>query len=221
MGITYESGDRRPIASREWKLSRVAASWLAAHGISPNAISVAGMIVGLAAGACLAGTAHAARGERVLWFIGAVFIQCRLLANMLDGMVAVEAKRASPLGELFNEVPDRVSDSAILIGFGLAAGGNVLLGIMAALTAMFTAYVRAVGRVAGAAQEFCGPMAKQQRMFLVTLIALYCAAVPRAWRIISGISIVEITLWLIIIGCVGTALRRLVRSGKALRARTP
>jgi phosphatidylglycerophosphate synthase len=150
MGVPYESGDRRPIASREWKLSRMAAHWLAARGISPNAISVAGMIVGLAAGACLAGTAQAARAERTLWLIGAVFIQLRLLANMLDGMVAVETKRASPVGELFNEVPDRVSDSAILIGLGFAAGGSALLGLAAALTAMFTAYVRAVGKAAGA-----------------------------------------------------------------------
>jgi len=221
MGQTYESGDRRPIASREWKLSRAATRWLAARNVSPNAISVAGMMAGLAAGACLAGTAYAERSERVLWFAGAVLIQLRLLANMLDGMVAVETKRASPVGELFNEVPDRISDSAVLIGLGFAAGGSPLLGLAAALTAMLTAYVRAVGKVAGAPQEFCGPMAKQQRMFLVTAVALFCAMAPRSWRIISNVNVIELALGVIILGCIWTALRRLMRTGKALQTKTP
>src|SRR5207245_4613587 len=117
-------------------------------------------------------------GERVAWLAAALLIQLRLLANMLDGMVAIECRRASPVGELFNEVPDRISDVATLIGAGYAAGGDVTLGYLAACVALFTAYVRAMGKAAGANQEFGGPMAKQQRMFIVTVIAVYCAVVP-------------------------------------------
>ena len=211
MGDTYKTGDRRPIASREWKLSQTVARRLVERGVSPDGISVAGMMAGLAAGACLVGTAQAGRSERILWVAGAVLIQLRLLANMFDGMVAIEAKRASPVGELFNEAPDRVSDSAVLIGLGFAANGSPLLGLTAALTAMFTAYVRAIGKVAGAAQEFCGPMAKQQRMFLVTAIALFCAVAPQRWRFVSDVSIVQLALALMILGCIWTALRRLRR----------
>ena len=46
----------------------------------------------------------------------------RLLANLLDGMVAIGRGIASPVGELFNEVPDRVSDTAVLLGLGVAGG---------------------------------------------------------------------------------------------------
>ena len=42
--------------------------------------------------------------------------QYGLLANLLDGLVAVEGGRRSPTGELFNEVPDRVSDVLVLAG---------------------------------------------------------------------------------------------------------
>src|SRR5262249_35085490 len=130
----------------------------------------------------LAATAQAPAWERIAWLAGAGLIVLRLLANMLDGMVAIESGRASPVGELYNEVPDRVSDTATLVGAGYAGGGDMVLGYAAACVALFTAYVRAAGKAAGAPQEFCGPMAKQQRMFLVTLIALYCALTPRAWQ---------------------------------------
>ena len=127
-------------------------------------------------GAALIATAGLPEIVRILWIVGAAFIQLRLLANLFDGMVAIARGTASKVGELFNEVPDRVSDSAILIGLGYAPGGQVGLGYAAALAAMMTAYVRAVGKGAGTPNEFCGPMAKQQRMFLATMTCLFCAS---------------------------------------------
>jgi phosphatidylglycerophosphate synthase len=213
-----QTGERRPIASRNWKFSQFASHWLAAKGFSPNAISVAGMMVGLLAGVCFAMTARMPERDRIFWFAGAVCVQLRLLANMLDGMVAVESHRTSRLGELFNEIPDRISDSAALIGLGLTA--DPLLGFAAALAAIFTAYVRAVGKTAGAHQEFCGPMAKPQRMFLVTVLALFCAFAPRDWQSVSGVSVVNGALVLILAGSLLTALRRLFRIAQALRIKT-
>src|ERR1043166_10194144 len=95
---------------------------------------------------------------RLEWLAVAVLVQRRLTANMLDGMVALDSGRASRVGELYNEVPDRVSDAAVFIGAGFAFGGNVTLGYAAAILSIFTAYVRAAGKIAGAQNEFCGPM---------------------------------------------------------------
>ena len=92
---------------------------------------------------------------------------------MLDGMVAVVSGRASKVGELYNEVPDRVSDAAVFIGAGYAWGGNVALGYVATILAIFTACVRAAGKIAGAPNEFCGPMAKQHRMLVITVACVY------------------------------------------------
>ncbi len=130
-------------------------------------------------------------------------------------MVAVLRQIASPVGELFNEVPDRVSDAATLIGFGYAAGSDPLPGFVATIFAIFLAYLRAEGKVAGAHQEFCGPMAKQQRMATVTLVAIACAIVPGAtdWQVPM------FALWLIIAGCIVTAIRRLQRISATLRHR--
>jgi phosphatidylglycerophosphate synthase len=215
MSNATQPGDRRPIASRRWKFSGLATRWLVARGISPNAVSIAGLLAGLLAGGCFATIPRVPEFARWLWLGGAILVQLRLLANMLDGMVAVESKRVSPVGELFNEIPDRLSDSAVLIGLGLA--GNLPLGLGAALAAMLTAYVRSVGKVAGAPQDFSGPMAKPQRMFLVTVVALFHAFTPWSWHHVSGMSLVNILLVVIILGSLGTALRRLRRIARALR----
>lgn len=173
------------------------------------------MFFGCVAGALLAATAHVAPiAERICFALGAGAEQLRLLCNMLDGMVAVESGRASRVGELFNELPDRVSDAATLIGAGYAAGGLPALGFVAACMAMFTAYVRAQGKVAGANQEFCGPMAKPQRMFVITVAALFCAVAPASWQPRWGAAaagILSIALGIIIVGTVITVIRRLCR----------
>lgn len=211
--------NRRPIAARELKLSRLAATWLARRGASANAISTAGMIAGMLAGVSFAWADGAA--APLLWFAAALLIQLRLVANMLDGMVALESGTASRLGELFNEVPDRVSDSATLIGLGYAVGGDIVLGYAAAAAAMATAYIRALGVAAGTRAEFCGPMAKQQRMFVATITAVACgvAALFGAPIAIGGYGLPALALALITAGATITALRRLLRIADQLRSR--
>src|SRR3954454_22136119 len=110
--------DRRPIATRNRKWAQGATAWLASRNVSPNAISVAGMCACIAAGFALGLTS--VEYNRIFWLIAAVGAQLRLTANMLDGMVALVSARASKVGELYNEVRDRVSDAAMFIGAGYA-----------------------------------------------------------------------------------------------------
>jgi phosphatidylglycerophosphate synthase len=211
--------DRRPIATRNRKWAQATTAWLASRNVSPNAISMAGMCACIVAGIALGMTSLA--DYRVLWLVAALGAQLRLTANMLDGMVAIASSRTSKTGELYNEVPDRISDAAVFIGAGFAWGGNVTLGYIATILAIFTAYVRAAGKIAGAPNEFCGPMAKQHRMLVITLICLYAATTPRSWQMISvrdsRIGLVTLGLAAIVIGCVITVIRRVGRIAHALR----
>jgi phosphatidylglycerophosphate synthase len=211
--------DRRPIATRRRKWAQDSARWLATHNVSPNAISIAGMFACIAAGILLALTSSAYC--RLEWLAVAVLVQLRLTANMLDGMVALDSGRASRVGELYNEVPDRVSDAAVFIGAGFAFGGNVTLGYAAAILSIFTAYVRAAGKIAGAQNEFCGPMAKQHRMLVITIMAIYATVAPQSWLIIRAgtreIGLMSIGLAIIVVGCVVTVFRRLRRIAYALK----
>ena len=124
------------------------------------------------------------------------------------------------MGELYNEVPDRVSDAALFIGAGYAWGGNVVLGYIAAILAIFTAYVRAAGKMTGAPNEFCEPMAKQHRMLVITIACLYSMVVPQSWQIFHfdslEIGIMALSLTVIIAGCLVTVVRRLQRISRAL-----
>jgi phosphatidylglycerophosphate synthase len=211
--------DRRPIATRNRKWAQDSTAWLASRNVSPDAISIAGMIACIVAGIALATTSIA--DYRILWLIGAVGAQLRLTANMLDGMVAIASNRTTKTGELYNEIPDRISDAAVFIGTGFAWGGNITLGYIATILAIFTAYVRAAGKVAGAPNEFCGPMAKQHRMLVITIICVYSAVTPRSWQIFtfddSHIGLMALGLVVIVLGAVITVMRRLGRIAHALR----
>lgn len=165
---------RRPIASRGLAPIQALARALAASPVTPNQISVASVAaaalvpVGLLVAGGWAGAVLALAG-----------VQLRLLANVLDGLVAVEGGKSSSAGALYNEFPDRIADSLILVAVGYAAG-LPWLGWLAALLAALTAYVRLFGGSIGQAQSFIGPMAKQHRMAVVT-VALAVAAGAQAW----------------------------------------
>ena len=216
---TAELGDRRPIATRNRKWAQAATAWLATRNVSPNAISIVGMCACIIGGIALGLTSVS--DYRILWLIAAGGAQLRLTGNMLDGMVALASGRASKVGELYNEIPDRVSDAAVFIGAGFAWGGNIALGYIATILAIFTAYVRAAGKIAGAPNEFCGPMAKQHRMLVITLVCLYSAITPRSWQMItfndSQIGLMTLALAVIVVGCVITIIRRVGRIAHGLK----
>jgi phosphatidylglycerophosphate synthase len=211
----YQVTDRRPIAARKLSFFQNLAPRLAKAGVSANLISLLGGVAGIAAGIVLYLTRYTPQPQvRALWIIGAIFVQLRLIANLLDGMVAISSGKASAVGELFNEIPDRVSDPATLIGLGYAIGAWPVLGWLAALLAVLTAYIRIVGKSAGVGSDFCGPMGKQHRMFVVTVLCLFCAFAPHTWQDWRPINA---ALLIIIVGSFFTACRRLLHIAKKLK----
>lgn len=213
-----EPTGRRPLKTRDWPFFKAVAAWLARSGVSPNAISFASIIFGGAAGAAFAATAWTTGPMVSVCFIAAAAcIQLRLIANLLDGMVAVEGGKGGATGDLWNEAPDRISDAATIIGAGFALGGSPLLGFGAALMAVFVAYTRALGASVGAGQCFFGPQAKPHRMALLTVTCVFAAVLPvlsaPAWPLVSG------ALWVIVIGGAITAWRRLAFAARHLHQR--
>lgn len=219
------TADRRPIASRNLAIFQKLAQALASSRVSANAISIAGMFAAAAAAAALVATSYVdGMAQRMLFLAAAGGIQLRLLANMLDGMVAIASNTTSPTGELYNEIPDRVSDTLILAAAGYAVGGVPALGWAAACMALFVTYIRAVGKTLGVPGLFHGPMSKSHRMFTLTVACAFLAIVPEGWRIgwswkgWSG-DILALTLGGIIAGTAVTATRRMMRIGRELNRR--
>src|SRR5438309_3229634 len=164
---------RRPLKTRQRRWAGRIAGWLKRRGVPPNVISVASVVAAAAAAAALLLLpGEAERGQAILLVFAGVFIQLRLLANMLDGLVAIEGGLHSSSGDLFNEVPDRVDDVVILAAAGYAIPALAwapALGWLAAVLALLTAYIRVLGGSLGAPQTFAGPMAKPHRMFILTV----------------------------------------------------
>lgn len=210
---------RRPIPARSSGWARRIAAGLARAGVSPNSISAASVVFALlTAGSTLLAT-RSAGWLAVGWYlVAAAAIGLRLLANLFDGMVAIEGGRRSPSGEVWNELPDRLSDAIVLVTAGIALGTRLgaTLGWSAALVAVFVAYVRALGTSVGLPADFRGPMAKQQRMATLAL-GLVAAAV----EVVLGAPAraIPVALALVVAGGVVTALHRTLGIVRGLEAR--
>lgn len=168
--------DRRPLRSRRARWIRTVAALLAARGVAPNAISIGSVAAAAAAAVSLLQVPGKAPVlQAALLALSAGLILLRMLANVLDGLVAVEGGLKSSTGDLFNEVPDRLADVLLLAGAGYAIPSSPLgqfLGWSAAVLALFTAYVRVFGGSVGLPQSFSGPMAKPHRMFVLVAAVL-------------------------------------------------
>lgn len=211
---------RRQLATRRAGWAVALARWLARRGVRPNAVSVAGIGFAAAAAVAFALVPDLAREARAGALVAAAAgIQLRLLCNLLDGMLAVEEGLQSKTGDIYNEVPDRVADILILLGAGYAARDldyGVTLGWAAALAAVLTAYIRVFGGSIGATQHFIGPMAKQHRMFTLTVATLLAAG-----ETLAGFPprVIRIGLAVVIAGSIVTAFRRIARITAEVKAR--
>jgi phosphatidylglycerophosphate synthase len=210
---------RRPLKTRETSWARALARWLAARRVAPNQISLASIVFAvLGAGAMLAAVFVSGGMRAGLFVAAAVCIQLRLLCNLLDGMVAVEGGLGSPSGEVYNEVPDRIADPLLIVPAGYACGlpFGPELAWMAALLALLTAYIRALGSTLGLAQGFEGPMAKPHRMAAMS-VGLIVAALVTPWAYEGPV--LMLTLAVILLGAILTAARRTRAILNALEAR--
>lgn len=209
------TGSRRPLKSRSTVWAATLAGLLTRTGVRPNTISAASLVFAAAAAVAMGlSRSGLVACEWALFLAAAIGIQLRLLCNLMDGMVAVEGKRKSATGELWNEIPDRLADSVLFVGAGFAADAP-FLGAVVAMGALLTAYIRAFGAGLTGRQDFCGPMAKPHRMALLTAGCLL-AAVATLWNFAPAVILVVLCLTLA--GTTITSWRRIVRLAISLRS---
>src|SRR5437763_1328493 len=183
---------RRPLKTRERAWPRHVAHLLVRLGLTPNQVSAASIIFALLGAAAFAAVPTAATPGRLLLLLGAaICIQLRLLANLPDGLLAIEEGRQTAIGALYNELPDRLGDSLFLAAAGYAAEWPEL-GWASALLAVGTAYVRAFGASLGFGQDYGGPMAKQQRMFVLTAGSVIALVLPHRPVLAAALAIIAL-----------------------------
>ncbi len=207
--------NRRPIKARSVGLFQRLASALAKTNVSPNQISVFSVIFSLIVPISMWILPVGSWSASLLALLG---IQLRLLCNLIDGMVAIEGGKKSPVGEIYNEFPDRIADSLIFFGILLPffeMPGAIALAWATSFFAMFTAYTRVLGAAARTKHYFLGPMAKQHRMAILSVLLL---SIPLLDQLELQWTVAKWTFWGICLGSVVTILRRLIYVVRELKS---
>ena len=209
--LDYEPSSRRPIAAVFQRTASAATRFCVRHGIHPDAISYLSVVAALVAAMCFWKSGAA----RWLLIIAPLFCYLRLWFNMLDGLVAFAAGKASRRGEILNDLPDRISDIVIFVGVAHSGLMNPLIGYWATIAALLTSYVGLFGQALGVQRQFGGIMSKPWRM-----VALHVGAwltfflAPQAS---ATLTIFDWTCLVVIGGCVETIVVRLKRITAALQ----
>lgn len=213
---------RRPLKSRDTNWARAISRALIKMRAKPNIISIFSVVFGLLAGIALYRYGESIEGtvERCLVLCTVVAgVILRLLCNLFDGMVAVDGGFQSAHGELYNDLPDRIADTLIIVGLGYAAAQGdrelwPMLGWVGASAAIFTAYVRTLGAACGTTYIFDGIMAKQKRMAVVIGSCILSALLEPSF--VANGTIFRWALVIIIAGSVWTSASRTVKIAENL-----
>jgi phosphatidylglycerophosphate synthase len=216
--VLYQPASRRPIAELFRRTARAPVYWCVRLGIHPNWVSYGSIVAAAGAGLCF----WQAEMMPVLLIPAVVLCYVRLWLNMLDGMVALASGKASPAGEIVNELPDRIADVLIFVGVAHSGLCHPLGGYWVALFALLVAYVGTLGQAVGVQREFSGVMAKPWRMVIlhagawITLALLWWADGEIRY---GGLTVLDWTHVIIIAGCMQTITVRLRRIVRALRTK--
>lgn len=178
---------------------------LLALGFTPNAVTVLGFAVCLAAASLV--------GAGLLLAGGAVFLTGSIL-DLMDGSLARLTGRVTKFGALLDSVLDRLGESALFLGmvvYGLRADlsdRELLLLIVAVMVALVTSqtvsYLRARGESLGIDTR-TGLMTRPERVALLSL------------GLILGLRSLEILLIIIAAVSLFTLVQRLLHIRRALR----
>ncbi len=174
------------------------ADGLARRRVSPDLISAAAVVTAAIGGACLAGSTAMPSLLLVVPFLAAA----RLILNLLDGMVARRTGTARPMGEVWNEVGDRLGDIVFIGALALVPEVGPGLALGAAMAAVLASYAGLATRAAGGRRLYGGVLSKPGRMIVLAVAAplAFLAGDPRILAVAAAI---------LLVGGVVTLLQRL------------
>jgi len=164
---------------------------LAALRVPPNAVTIIGLPLSIAAGACFA-------DGRFIW--GGVFVALVGLCDTLDGELSRRTGRASPLGAFLDSTVDRLSESLVLVGLYWYYRGSWfgLLAVVALVFSLMVSYVRA--RAEGVGRECKVGLFERPVRVLTMLVGAFLLG--RTWM--------PIAIGVIALGSLTTVIHRII-----------
>ncbi len=164
--MAYEEGGfRREAQKRYYALAEKVATPLVRVGVTPDVLTVAGVLLSLAAGV-LFGLGEIFWGGIVFWFSG--------IMDPLDGTVARLTGKASHSGALFDSTMDRYAEFFVFFGFLVyfRSGWMFYVVMFALMGSLMVSYVKARGESLGQ-KEVRGLMQRPERLILLMIGTIF------------------------------------------------
>ena len=213
-----------------YKISQPLVSLIIALRISPNGLTVMGLLANAAAAwVMIQGSREGLPGaySALLW--GGALILLGGFFDILDGRVARLSGKASPAGALFDSVLDRYAELLMFLGIAWMAWQiqqprSMLAAYAAMGFSVMVSYTRARNEGLGQ-QGGIGLFQRPERIVLISLAAMitgfwgpsgFWSQPDAAWK-----WIMEPTLWVISAGAFFTAIQRLHSGYQGLRRNPP
>ncbi len=172
------------------------------HGVSADALTLGAVPLAALGGLCLA----LSDSLPVLLLAVPFLAATRLILNLIDGQVARETGTTHPVGELLNELGDRVSDLLFIGGLAFVAAVGPTLALAAVVAALLSSYAGVAAKAAGVPRQYGGIMSKPGRMIALSVAAPLAFLAADSWPLTAA-------AWVILVGA-------LINAGPATRGRT-
>jgi archaetidylinositol phosphate synthase len=174
-------------------------------GLTPNAFTVASLVVAIVAGIFFYQNQVVA--AVIMVTLNAVF-------DAMDGALARAMNIQGPKGDFLDHVVDRYAD--IFIITGIIGGGNAgwLLGIFALTGVLMSSYLGTQAQAVGVGRFYGGVLGRADRLLLIMIAGILTVIFP------SGVYGLQFLGWLLVIfGVLGhfTAIQRFLYAWKKIK----
>lgn len=136
-------------------------------GVSPNLLTLLGILLSLAMGI------YALYGDHTIALIlMPIVLLLRMALNALDGMMARQYNLQSKMGALLNEMGDVVSDIVLYYPLYLLFAMDQIWIMTFLLLSVLNEFAGLLGQALGGARRYDGPMGKSDRALVVGVLSV-------------------------------------------------
>jgi phosphatidylglycerophosphate synthase len=159
------------------RLLQPLAERLVARHVSPDLLTALALLSVGVGGICLA----VSDALPALLLLVPILAAVRLVLNLLDGQVARGSGSVRPMGEVWNELSDRMADVLMIGALAFVTAVGPLLAGAATVAALLASYAGITSRAVGAPRQYGGPMSKPGRMIALAVAAPLALVLTDGW----------------------------------------
>ncbi len=132
-------------------------------GVTPNTVTIMGLIVSLASAWCY----YSWASSPILLPAAALLILLSGFFDAVDGIIARTKGKVTPFGGFLDSVSDRYADGLVLAGITLGGLCNPIAGFAALIGSLMVSYTRSRAEAAGVSMAGVGLAERAERMLIL------------------------------------------------------